>query len=126
MVLGDHHPFIKNISELNEKNINQLKNYYTPLMFWDNYHADYSSIIDKSFVSSHFITPKILQIANIQLPNYFTFIDKVSKCFDTIHNNFTIKNPNCKNSDSEALLNNYKKLNKDIIEGENYAFKLVN
>ena len=58
VVLGDHHPFIKNISELNEKNINQLKNYYTPLMFWDNYHADYS-IIDKSFVSSHFITPKI-------------------------------------------------------------------
>lgn len=125
VVLGDHHPFIKNISELNEKNINQLKNYYTPLMFWDNYHADYS-IIDKSFVSSHFITPKILQIANMQLPNYFNFIDKVSKCFDTIHNNFTIKNPNCKNSDSEALLNNYKKLNKDILEGENYAFKLVN
>lgn len=125
VVLGDHHPFIKNVSELNEKNTKQLENYYTPLMFWDNFHANYSKINNKNFISAPFLSNEILNIANLPSSNYFDLINKVSNCFEAIHKEFVIKNSQCTDENKKLLLSKYTKLNEDVLSGENYTFEIA-
>ncbi|WP_146196660.1 LTA synthase family protein, partial [Acinetobacter stercoris] len=128
---GDHLPnlqkvyddfgFYKSEQEKTEKK--DVKFFETPLAVWSNFPIDKNQF-KGTFVPAHFLAPKILEAAHIPLPPYYQFIEKVNSCYSTIHQTGVQVNKKC-DLNKDELLNQYKDLNMDAINGKNFSYQIL-
>lgn len=129
---GDHLPnlgavynkfhYFKNPKEELEKN--DQKFFTTPLALWSNFEKN-PLAFSKDSIQAPFLALETLKAANIPLPTYYQFIDKVNNCFSKIHRTGIIETTNCE-TDHDEVLNQYKLLHLDILDGENHTYKILN
>ncbi|EOE6846021.1 LTA synthase family protein, partial [Acinetobacter baumannii] len=76
------------------------------------------------YIAASFVAPKLLKLAGLPLSDYYQFIDDVSSCYSAIHQKFINENLTC-NFDKKALLKGYENLNKDVLDGYNHTYKIM-
>ncbi len=129
---GDHLPNLQNVyddfgfykNDQEKADKKDVRFFETPLAVWSNFPIDKTGL-KAPFIPAHFLAPKILQAAHIPLSPYYQFIDKVDSCYTTIHQTGIQDKKACKDN-KEQLLNQYKALNTDVINGKNYAYQILN
>ena len=123
IVFGDHQPIME-FTIQRDKNKEALDSYSTPLMIWANYDVDLNKI-NKAYIPASFLGAEILKIADLPLPSYYRFIDKVAFCYNLIHPKLLSRNDNCSNEEAEKILGDYRALNFDILKGKNYTYQIL-
>ncbi|MFB2577592.1 LTA synthase family protein [Acinetobacter sp. c2-A9] len=124
VVYGDHHPYIKNVSEIDGKTNKDIEKYETPLMVWSNFSIDENQF-DSPYIASHFLATKILKSIHFPLQSYFGFMNSVADCYDAIHPQFILKKENCNAENGQKLLEQYKLINQDVLSGQNHSYELL-
>lgn len=119
-VYDDFH-FFTSAQEKAEKK--DVKFFSTPLAVWSNYPID-RKLFTQSNIPAHFLAPKVLTAAQLPLPPYYQFIQEVNACYSAIHQTGVELNPKCKHPHPQ-LLNQYKDLNMDVLNGKNYSYQLL-
>ena len=100
-----------------------MKFFSTPLAVWSNYPID-RSIFQQKNIAAHFLAPKVLTAAQLPLPPYYQFIQAVNACYSAIHQTGVELKPECKYPHPQ-LLNQYKDLNMDVLNGKNHSYQLL-
>lgn len=119
-VYDDFH-FFASAQEKAEKK--DVKFFSTPLAVWSNYPID-RSLFQQKNIAAHFLAPKVLTAAQLPLPPYYQFIQAVNACYSAIHQTGVELKPECKYSHPQ-LLNQYKDLNMDVLNGKNHSYQLL-
>lgn len=128
---GDHLPNLGQVyddlhffaSEQEKAEKKDVKFFSTPLAVWSNYPID-RSLFQQKNIAAHFLAPKVLTAAQLPLPPYYQFIQEVNSCYSAIHQTGVELNPECKYPHPQ-LLNQYKDLNMDVLNGKNYTYQLL-
>ena len=128
---GDHLPNLGQVyddlhffaSEQEKAEKKDVKFFSTPLAVWSNYPID-RSLFQQKNIAAHFLAPKVLTAAQLPLPPYYQFIQEVNSCYSAIHSTGVELNPECKYPHPQ-LLNQYKDLNMDVLNGKNYTYQLL-
>ena len=128
---GDHLPNLQNVydeygfwgSEQAKTEKNDVRFFETPLAIWSNFPIDKKQWAEP-FIPAHFLAPRVLQAAHIPLSPYYQFIQKVNTCYSAIHKTGHHLNQKC-TDDKAQLLNDYKDLNLDILDGKNFSYTLL-
>ncbi|EOR10884.1 LTA synthase family protein [Acinetobacter tandoii] len=119
-VYDDFH-FFASAQEKAEKK--DVKFFSTPLAVWSNYPID-RSLFQQKNIAAHFLAPKVLTAAQLPLPPYYQFIQAVNACYSAIHQTGVELKPECKYPHPQ-LLNQYKDLNMDVLNGKNHSYQLL-
>lgn len=119
-VYDDLHFFASEQEKAEKKNV---KFFSTPLAVWSNYPID-RSLFQQKNIAAHFLAPKVLTAAQLPLPPYYQFIQEVNSCYSAIHQTGVELNPECKYPHPQ-LLNQYKDLNMDVLNGKNHTYQLL-
>lgn len=128
---GDHLPNLQNVydeygfwgSEQAKTEKNDVRFYETPLAIWSNFSLDKKQWTEP-FISAHFLAPRVLQAAHVPLSPYYQFIQKVNTCYAAIHKTGNHTTKNC-DGNAAQLLNDYKTLNLDILDGKNLSYQVM-
>lgn len=128
---GDHLPNLQKVyddygffaSEQEKAEKKNVKFFETPLAVWSNFPIDRSELKDQ-FIAAHFLAPKVLKAAHIPLSPYYTFMEKVSSCYSAIHLTAISQKKECE-FDQTEILNEYKEINMDVLNGKNYSYQLL-
>nr|WP_249135621.1 sulfatase-like hydrolase/transferase [Acinetobacter nosocomialis] len=128
IAFGDHLPNLQEVYESygffkDDPERTNLKNYQTPFVVWSNYKLD-KKPLKQPYIAASFVAPKLLKLAGLPLSDYYQFVDDVSSCYSAIHQKFINENPTC-NFDKKALLKGYENLNKDVLDGHNHTYKIM-
>ena len=128
IAFGDHLPNLQNVYDEyhyfeNDPNREELNAYETPLLLWSNYPVQ-RKILAQPYIAASFLAPKILHLANLPLPPYYQFIERVSRCYDVIHQKFIHEKASCQ-FDKAQLLDQYKALNNDTLNGQNFTYQML-
>ncbi|ENR2982523.1 TPA: LTA synthase family protein [Acinetobacter nosocomialis] len=128
LVFGDHLPNLQGVYDTynffkDDPERNNLKNYQTPFAVWSNYKLS-KKVFKQPYVAASFVAPKLLQMSGIPLSNYYQFIQQVSQCYNAVHQKFLLSGENC-DVDQKALLEQYKNLNYDVLDGNNHTYQLL-
>lgn len=117
----DEYGFFASAQEKTDKK--NVKFFETPLAVWSNFPIDRKAL-QGDFIAAHFLAPKILTAAHLPLSPYYSFINKVSSCYSAVHQTAIMSNKNCQ-LDSTQLLNQYKYLNMDVLNGKNFSYQIL-
>lgn len=128
---GDHLPNLQNVydeysffaSTQEKAEKKDVKFFETPLAVWANFPINRKELQDP-FIPSHFLVPRVLSATNIPLSPYYTFVQKVSSCYKAIHQTGIQTRPNCEDQ-SNQILQQYKDMNMDIMNGKNFSYQLL-
>ncbi|WP_111861270.1 LTA synthase family protein [Acinetobacter sp. CFCC 10889] len=128
---GDHLPNLQNVydeygfwgSEQAKTEKNDVRFYETPLAIWSNFPLDKKQWAEP-FIPAHFLALRVLEAAHVPLSPYYQFIQKVNHCYTAIHKTGNHSNQNCE-SNAAQLLNDYKALNLDVLDGKNFSYQLM-
>lgn len=128
VVFGDHLPNLQRVYEVynffkDDPERENLKNYQTPFVVWSNYKLDKKSL-KQPYIAASFVAPKLLKMSGLPLSDYYQFISDVSSCYDAIHQKFVKENQTC-NFDKKKLLKDYENLNRDVLDGNNHTYKIM-
>jgi Phosphoglycerol transferase and related proteins, alkaline phosphatase superfamily len=128
LVFGDHLPNLQGVYDTynffkDDPERNNLKNYQTPFAVWSNYKLS-KKVFKQPYVAASFVAPKLLQMSGIPLSNYYQFIQQVSQCYNAVHQKFLLSGENC-DVDQKVLLEQYKNLNYDVLDGNNHTYQLL-
>lgn len=128
LVFGDHLPNLQGVYDnynffKDDPERKNLKNYQTPFAVWSNYKLS-KKAFKQPYVAASFVAPKLLQMSGIPLSNYYQFIQQVSQCYNAVHQKFLLPGENC-DVDQKALLEQYKSLNYDVLDGNNHTYQLL-
>ncbi|MFT4019909.1 MAG: LTA synthase family protein [Acinetobacter sp.] len=129
IVFGDHLPNLQNVYDEyhyfdQDPQREQARNYETPLVLWSNFAINRRYLAGQ-YVPASFLAPKILQTAGLPLSGYYQFIDRLSQCYQAIHQKFVEeKQPAC-GFNKTQLLEDYKSLNNDTLNDHNYSYQLL-
>ncbi len=128
LVFGDHLPNLQGVYDnynffKDDPERKNLKNYQTPFAVWSNYKLS-KKAFKQPYVAASFVAPKLLQMSGIPLSNYYQFIQQVSQCYNAVHQKFLLPGENCE-VDQKALLEQYKSLNYDVLDGKNHTYQLL-
>ena len=91
-------------------------------MVWSNYKLD-KKPLKQPYIAASFVAPKLLKLAGLPLSDYYQFVDDVSSCYSAIHQNLSMKIQ--RNFDKKVLLKGYENLNKDVLDGHNHTYKIM-
>ena len=119
-VYDDYHFFASDQEKAEKKDV---KFFSTPLAVWSNYPID-RSLFQQKEIAAHFLAPKVLAAAQLPVPPYYQFIQEVNSCYSAIHQTGVELNPECKYPHPQ-LLNQYKDLNMDVLNGKNHTYQLL-
>jgi len=117
----DEYGFFKSEQEKAEKK--DVRFFETPLSVWANFPIDKTQFQGK-FVAAHFLAPKVLEAAHIPLSPYYTFVNKVSTCYKTVHQTGTQTQESC-DFDEKEILQQYKDMNMDVLNGKNFTYQIL-
>lgn len=128
LVFGDHLPNLQGVYDnynffKDDPERKNLKNYQTPFAVWSNYKLS-KKVFKQPYVAASFVAPKLLQMSGIPLSNYYQFIQQVSQCYNAVHQKFLLPGENC-DVDQKVLLEQYKNLNYDVLDGNNHTYQLL-
>ncbi len=128
IAFGDHLPNLQNVYDEyhyfdQDPNREEPNAYETPLVLWSNYPVQ-RKVFAQPFIPASFLAPKILHLANLPLSPYYQFIEQVSSCYDAIHQKFIREKASCK-FNKEQLLEQYKSLNNDTLNGHNFTYQML-
>ncbi|NHB56952.1 sulfatase-like hydrolase/transferase [Acinetobacter sp. 194] len=119
-VFDDYH-FYANAEQKSTKN--DVKFYQTPLAVWSNFDIDRKQFKTKD-TTAHFLAVDTLKAAKLPLSPYYQFMSDLSQCYKKIHKTGIETNPKC-DSKSNSILESYKQLNIDILNGKNFSYELL-
>ncbi|WP_192929651.1 LTA synthase family protein [Alkaliphilus serpentinus] len=95
-----------------------------PILVWANYETEK---IDIGTMNTSFISPFLLQYMNMEMPNYFKYLDRLSKKLPVIGRGFAITSDNKVINNEEELFqkvfNDYGIVQYDQFFGNNYLDK---
>ncbi|OTG85191.1 LTA synthase family protein [Acinetobacter sp. ANC 4648] len=117
----DEYGFFASAQEKTEKK--DVRFFETPLAIWSNFPIDRKKL-QGDFIAAHFLGPKVLEAAHIPLSPYYTFINKVSSCYNAVHQTAVMPKKEC-NFDQTQILNQYKDLNMDVLNGKNFSYQML-
>ncbi|SSW87527.1 Phosphoglycerol transferase and related proteins, alkaline phosphatase superfamily [Klebsiella pneumoniae] len=128
VAFGDHLPNLQEVYDSygffkDDPERTNLKNYQTPFVVWSNYKLD-KKPLKQPYLAASFVAPKLLKLVGLPLSDYYQFVDDVSSCYSAIHQKFINENPTC-NFDKKVLLKDYENLNKDVLDGHNHTYKIM-
>ncbi|MFI8126608.1 LTA synthase family protein [Acinetobacter sp. ABJ-A23_2] len=128
VVFGDHLPNLQGVYDAydffkDDPERTNLKNYQTPFVVWSNYKLD-KKPLKQPYIAASFVAPKLLKLAGLPLSDYYQFVDNVSSCYSAIHQKFVKEAPTC-NFNNKALLKDYENLNRDVLDGHNHTYKIM-
>ncbi|MGQ0868602.1 LTA synthase family protein [Acinetobacter baumannii] len=128
VAFGDHLPNLQEVYDRygffkEDTERTNLKNYQTPFVVWSNYKLD-KKPLKQPYIAASFVAPKLLKLAGLPLSDYYQFIDNVSNCYSAIHQKFVKEAPTC-NFNNKALLKDYENLNRDVLDGNNHTYKIM-
>lgn len=127
VVFGDHLPNLQGVYDAyhffkDDPERTNLKNYQTPFAVWSNFKLNKKEF-KQPYVAASFVAPKLLQMSGVPLSNYYQLIQQVSNCYSAIHQKFVIEADECL-VDKKALLEQYKNLNHDVLDGNNHTYEM--
>nr|WP_252053636.1 LTA synthase family protein [Acinetobacter silvestris] len=117
----DEYGFFASAQEKAEKK--DVKFFETPLAVWSNFPMDRKAL-QGDFIAAHFLAPKVLEAAHIPLSPYYAFINKVSSCYDAVHQTAIMPKKGCQ-FDQAQILNEYKDMNMDVLNGKNFSYQIL-
>lgn len=117
----DDYGFFASAQEKAEKK--NTKFFQTPLAVWANFPIDKEQLQGK-FIPSHFLAPRVLEAAHITLPPYYRFIKQVNNCYSAIHQTGIQATNSCQ-TNAAQVLQQYKDLNMDVLNGKNFSYQLL-
>lgn len=128
IAFGDHLPNLQEVYDSydffkDDPERTHLKNYETPFVVWSNYKLD-KKPLKQPYIAASFVAPKLLKLAGLPLSDYYQFVDNVSSCYGAIHKKFVTEAPTC-SFNNKALLKDYENLNRDILDGHNHTYKIM-
>lgn len=128
VAFGDHLPNLQGVYEAynffkDDTERKKLKNYQTPFVVWSNYKLDKRDL-KQPYIATSFVAPKLLKMSGLPLSDYYQFIFDVSSCYDVIHQKFLKEARTC-TFDKKVILKDYENLNKDVLEGNNHTYKIM-
>lgn len=128
VAFGDHLPNLQEVYESygffkDDPERTHLKNYQTPFVVWSNYKLD-KKPLKQPYIAASFVAPKLLKLARLPLSDYYQFVDNISSCYGAIHQKFVKEAPTC-NFNNKALLKDYENLNRDVLDGHNHTYKIM-
>ncbi len=128
VAFGDHLPNLQEVYDRygffkEDTERTNLKNYQTPFVVWSNYKLD-KKPLKQPYIAASFVAPKLLKLAGLPLSDYYQFVDNVSSCYNAIHQKFIKEAPTC-NFNNKVLLKDYENLNRDVLDGNNHTYKIM-
>lgn len=128
VVFGDHLPNLQGVYDdydffKDDPERKNLKNYQTPFVIWSNYKLD-KRALKQPYIAASFVAPKLLKLARLPLSDYYQFVNDVSSCYSAVHHKFINENQTC-NFDKKVLFKDYENLNKDVLDGHNHTYKIM-
>lgn len=128
VVFGDHLPNLQGVYEdynffKDDPERKNLKNYQTPFVVWSNYKLD-KKALKQPYIAASFVAPKLLKMSGLPLSDYYQFISDVSSCYDAIHQKIVKETQTC-NFNKKKLLKDYENLNRDVLDGHNHTYKIM-
>ncbi|OTG63821.1 LTA synthase family protein [Acinetobacter silvestris] len=117
----DEYGFFASAQEKAEKK--DVKFFETPLAVWSNFPIDRKPL-QGDFIAAHFLAPKVLEAAHIPLSPYYAFINKVSSCYNAVHQTAIMPKKDCQ-FDQTQILNEYKDMNMDVLNGKNFSYQIL-
>ena len=118
----DDYGFYANAEEKAQKN--DEKFFSTPLAVWSNFDLD-KSIFSEKLIPAHFLAQKVLHAANLPTSGYYDFMKSVNDCYSQIHQTGTKPSEHCQSKNTDVL-QQYKDLNMDVLNGKNYSYDFLN
>lgn len=124
---GDHLPALSNDIYVQAGWDNKVRlKHETTLMYIANFDIGEEEV---GTLSPAFIGPTVFNLAQQALPTYYKLLDKVRSEISGLSNNVMISSNGGEitqlTDDQEELLQDYKMIQYDILEGENYAAELL-
>lgn len=130
---GDHLPNLQNVydeygffaSAQEKAEKNDPKFFTTPLAVWSNFPIDQQQLKGE-YIPAHFLASKVLSAAHLPLSPYYQLMQQINGCYTAVHKLNQSPTPQCQSpATQQQMLQAYKDLNMDVINGKNWTYQFL-